>query len=198
MRILFPLSFILIAGLLGFFVVSPLYANISELRTEVEAYNVALKSSSDLKNTRDSLIDVYKKIKQDDKDRLAHLIPSSMSNLEFILEVEKLASSHNMSINNIEFEKKEIKKPAENKNMVIIEDDTNEEERTYGTFPIEFETEGTYSDFILFLKDLEFNLRLTDITSASFATQKPGIKTEEGKDPNVHLYKIKAETYWLK
>ncbi len=198
MRILFPLSFIVIAVLLGIFVINPLYKSVVGLRTEVEAYNIAMKSSVELKDTRDSLIDAYRKIKQDDKDRLTHLIPSSMSNLEFILEVEKLASAHQMSINNIVFEKKDVKTPVDKKNTVLIEDDNQKAELSYGTFPIEFEVAGTYDNFILFLKELEYNLRLTDIKSASFSVPNPNEKLAEGANPNVHLYKLKAETYWLK
>lgn len=200
MRFLLPLLLIIAGSVLGFFIANPIYKNVLQLRAEVAAYDTAIASSSELKNTRDSLVDAYKKIKQEDKDRLTHLIPDKMSNLEFILEIEKMASSHGLSINNIKFEKQEIKKPVISNTAIVLEGDTvnPEDSIPYGTFPVEFETEGTYDTFILFLKDLEYNLRLTDIKSAAFTVPEPGVKLDEGMDPNVHIYKLKAETYWLK
>lgn len=200
MRFLFPLAFILVAVLLGYFIVNPLYQDVLQLRTDVATYNSAISSSADLQNTRDSLVSSYKNISQGDKDRLAHLIPDSMNNLEFVLEVEKMANAHGMPIDNITFAKKDIKPVVATASQIVIQDNTLNPEANlpYGIFPVDFETQGTYSNFVLFLKDMEYNLRLVDVKSASFTVPEPGVKLDPGVDPNIHTYKVKAETYWLK
>ncbi|MFA6355047.1 MAG: hypothetical protein WCW65_01310, partial [Candidatus Paceibacterota bacterium] len=62
----------------------------------------------------------------------------------------------------------------------------------------EFTTEGDYDSFVLFLKDLEFNLRLADVKSISFVVPDSSGKPVSGVDPNVYRYSLKVETYWLK
>lgn len=200
MRFLFPLTFIVVAVMLGYFIVNPMYKDVIQLRTDVETYNIAIGSSAELQNTSDALIESYKKINKDNKDRLAHLIPDTMNNLEFVLEIEKMANAHGMPIDNIKFEKQDIKPVVQSASQIVIADSTinPQDSVPYNTFPVEFETQGTYSNFVLFVKDLEYNLRLVDVKSASFTVPEPGVKLEAGVDPNVHTYKLKAETYWLK
>ena len=70
MKFIFSISIIIISGVLFFTVVNPLYGDVSNLRTEVATYNVALDNSRQLQETRDQLVETYKNIK---KSKLTHL-----------------------------------------------------------------------------------------------------------------------------
>ena len=202
MRFLFPLSFVLISIVLFFSIVDPLYKETSRLRSDVSTYNTALGNSTELQKARDSLVDTYKNIKPVDKERLEHFLPNTVNNIKFILEVERIANIHSMPIRNIKFDPQKVQDTKITANgatsTVVIASNNPSDARPYGVFPIEFTTEGTYDQFSLFLKDLEYNLRLVDVKSVSFVVPPPQAKPGEGQDPNVYTYTLKVETYWLK
>jgi hypothetical protein len=196
MKIILPILLILISIVVFIFGVNPWYKDVTALKADILVYNKALSSSTELQKTEDSLITSYNEIKQVDKDRLSNFLPNSVNNIQFILEIERIASLHNMPVKNIKFES--VKKDATptNANTIISEDTAAQKE--YGVFPIEFTTEGTYASFLPFLKDLEYNLRLADVKSVSFTVPDQSIKAVAGVDPNVYQYILKVETYWLK
>lgn len=195
MKLILPILFILISVGTFVFGVNPFYKEVKTLRAEIIEYNKALDNSTNLQKTEDALITSLNSIKQSDKDRLYSFLPSTVNNIQFILEIERIANLHNMPIKDIKFEaKKNVN--ANDPNIVVSE--AGADSRPFGVFPIEFTTEGDYNSFILFLKDLEFNLRLTDVKSISFTSPDSSDKPTPGVDPNIYRYSLKVETYWLK
>lgn len=200
MRILFPISLILVSIIIFFLVVDPLYGNVKQLRSDVSVYNKALDNATNLQKTRDALLEKYRNIKQEDKDRLAKFIPNTVNNINFILEIEQVANLHSMPLKNIKFDDKNLpenQKEENTKGNTLLSIDS-EDNLPYGTFPIEFITEGRYDSFLSFLKDLEINLRLMDIKEVSFLVPQITDKSGTGYDPNIYSYTLKVDTYWLK
>lgn len=196
MKALLPVLLILISIAAFILVVNPIYKEVSAMRTDIVVYDEALNNSTNLQKTEDSLIKSYNEIKQEDKDRLSKFLPSAVNNIQFILEVERIANMHNMPIRDIKFEavKKDTVTPETNTIVYKAEIDN----RLYRVFPIEFTTDATYDNFVLFLKDLEYNLRLVDVKSISFVVPNQNVKGIEGVDPNIYHFILKVETYWLK
>jgi Tfp pilus assembly protein PilO len=200
MKFIFSISLLIISGVLFFTIIRPLYSSVSDLRTEVSTYNIALDNSTELQKTRDQLVDTYKHIKPEDREKLEHFLPNTVNNIKFILEVERIANLHSMSIKDIKFDTSKqdtIKTTAAGTTTVISSNDPSGS-LPYGTFPIQFTTQGTYSTFTSFLKDLEHNLRLVDVKSISFAVPTGSDKPGVGPDPSIYTYSLKVETYWLK
>jgi|GEM_PF-169158 len=223
MKLILPILFLIISVGLFFLVIDPAYLDIKELNANIATYDTALSNSTELQKTRDSLIGTYKNIKIEDKDRLEHFLPSSVNNIELILEIEKIANLKNMPIKDIKFDNKDLgdsgmeqsaSAPAGGgeapKTTEVISAKSKTESLPYGIFEMEFKVEGKYDTFVSFLKDLERNLRLVDIKSISFTvpdpasektnTQASTTNTKEGKtiDPNIYTYTLKIQTYWLK
>jgi hypothetical protein len=149
-----------------------------------------------LQKTRDLLIDKYKNIKQEDKDRLNHFLPRSISNIELILEIEKIANLHGMPIKDIKFDSKSLKDASASGAVVVAESDPSKY-LSYGIFPMEFTVEGDYNKFLSFLVDLEHNLRLVDVTDISFSASNNTIQGDKtGSD--IYSYSLKIQTYWIK
>jgi hypothetical protein len=201
MKLISSILFLIIAIIVFFVVIDPLYKDVRQLRTDVSTYNTALSNSTELQKTRDSLIDTYKGVKIGDRERLAHFLPSTIGNIELILEIEKIASLHGMPIGNIKFDTKNLEAnqtPTKTSDNVIVAESDPTDNLPYGIFPMEFIIEGRYDTFLAFLKDLEHNLRLVDIKSISFnvpsQSANPGIAT----DSSIYSYSLKVETYWLK
>lgn len=206
MRFISSILFLAISALLFFFFIDPMYGDVKELRTNVATYNAALSNSTDLQKTRDDLVGQYKEIKEADREKLSRLLPSTINNIELILEIEKIANLHGMPVGDIKFD---------STNMVTNKDDSKKTDTTtvaesnpsdylaYGIFPVDFTVEGKYDTFISFLKDLENNLRLVDIKSISFSVPARSSSSESTTggnsiDPSIYRYSLKIETYWLK
>jgi len=199
MKLIFKILAIVISLILFFAVIDPLYGEVKQLRSEVATYNIALDNSTELQATRDSLIEVYKGVKKEDKERLAHLLPNTISNIELILEIEKIANLHGMPIGDINFDTKNLEGGATTTTTgdVVVAESDPQDNLPYGIFPMEFVIEGKYNTFVEFLDDLEHNLRLVDIQSISFKV--PDSAAIGGTtDPNVYSYTLKVKTYWLK
>ena len=195
MKFIFPILFVGISIVIFIFGVNPIYSEVSGLKADIATYNTALDNSTNLQKTEDSLIKSYNEINQSDKDRLNSFLPDSVNNIQFILELERIANLHNMPIKDIKFE---ATSSTSSSNPNVVVSSVSTDTRPYGVFPIEFTTEGDYNSFVLFLKDLESNLRVADIKSISFIVPDSSAKPVAGFDPNVYHYLVKVETYWLK
>lgn len=200
MKLIFPISFTIIAIILFFTVIDPLYKEVKQLRTDVATYNVALNNSTELQKTRDSLLGVYNDVKKEDKDRLNHLLPSTINNIGLILEIEKIANLYGLPIGNIKFDTTNLENQTVTKtDSIIVAESDPTEYLPYGIFPMEFEIEGKYETFLAFLKELEFNLRLVDVKAISFNVPTVAItQVANALNPDVYNYTLKVDTYWLK
>ena len=193
MKILFPIISIVAIICTFIFVINPYYQDVSSLNTEIAVYNTGLDNSTNLLKTEDALIKSYNEITDSNKERLDNFLPNSVNNIQFILELERMGNVHNMPVKDIRFEP--IKTNITGNTIVSSVSSDN---KPYGVFPFEFTTEGKYDQFILFLKDLETNLRLVDVKSISFTVPDYNGKIVSGTDPSVYKYSVKVETYWLK
>lgn len=192
MKILFPISIIIISIAIFFVVINPIFNNIKLLRTDISTYNDALSNSTNLQKRRNSLLERYRNISQNNKNRLNNLLPNTMNNIRFILEIEKIANSHSMPLTDIKF----TDKHNTNSNNIVSSNISNS--KPYGIFPVNFTTEGDYNSFILFLRDVEHNLRIMDINSISFTIPNYTAKIGDGINSNIYTYKLSIQTYWLK
>ena len=178
--------------------VGPLWNDVDTLRAEVDQYNVALDNSTGLQKTRDNLLTKYNSISNDDKNKLQHLLPDSVNNIKFILEIESLANLHGMPLSNIKFENQNDNSTPDPKTAIVTAA-AKGGLKSYGVFPVEFTVDGNYDSFVLFLKDVEYNLRLVDVKSVSFMV--PSVvqtKAADSPDPSIYSYNVKINTYWLK
>ncbi len=207
MRIISTILFLGASVLIFFFFIDPTYGDIKTLRTNVATYNAALSNSAELEQARDTLVERYKGIKQDDIEKLSHLLPSSINNIELILEIEKIASMHGMPVSDIRFDSTMSANKTEDKKADGVPQPSSGNSNPsdylpYGVFPVEFTVEGKYDTFISFLKELESNLRLVDVKSINFSASGSGETAQNGKPTNTDLglyrYTLKIETYWLK
>lgn len=200
MKLISPILFLVISVVIFFVVIDPLYGEVRQLKSDVSTYNIALDNSTELQKTRDSLLNTYKNVKQEDRDRLEHFLPSTIGNIELILEIEKIANLHGMPIGDIKFDTKSLEdnKDTSNSIGVVTVDDDATANLPYGIFPMEFIVEGRYDTFLEFLKDLEHNLRLVDVKSISFKVPNQVQSSNNPGDPNIYSYTLKVETYWLK
>lgn len=202
MKLILPVTLLVIVGFFSFLIVKPLYGEVKQLKSEVSTYSLALNNSNELQKTRDSLVDKYKNIKKEDKERLNHFLPNTIGNIELILEIEKIANLHGMPIKNIKFESMTAngKGKGATDSTTVVAEGNPADLLPYGIFPMGFVVEGNYDSFLLFLNDLEHNLRLIDIKNIGFTVPQPTATPTTGDkiNPNIYSYSFNVEAYWLK
>jgi Tfp pilus assembly protein PilO len=188
----------------GFFMfVNPLYKNISDLRTQEVSYNEALNNSKSLEAERDKLTQKYNSIDLNNLAKLQKLLPDNVDNIRLILEIEGIASPYGMVLKDVKYDTTSQKDTTTaGQNNVVQGGITTKINNDYGTWNLEFSTQGTYSNFLNFIKDLEKNLRIVDISSVEFSssvgtsTGMTGAALSPSSDS--YKYTFKINTYWLK
>lgn len=196
MKIIYSISFIIISVVLFFVFIDPFYGVVKQLRSDMDIYNKALNNSTELQKTRDGLVEKYKSIKQEDKDRLDNLLPNNINNIEFILEMEKIAGLHGMPISDIRSDS-DTKSSGSNISTTGTKTNTITNNLSYGVFSMDFTVEAKYDTFISFLKDLEKNLRIIDVKLVSFNPSQIS-NLSQNKINDFYKYNLKIQTYWLK
>ena len=126
--------------------------------------------------------------------RLQKLLPDSVDNIRLILEIEKLASPYGMVLKDVKYNV--LAKDIALLQAVAVKGGKNLLGKNYSVWDLEFSAQGTYNNFLNFVKDLENNLRIVDIHSVQFSSAG-----NIGLNPSVpvaYKYSFKIKTYWLK
>ena len=180
--------------IIGFFVFTdPLYKNISLERSEITSYNEALGNSKTLEAERDKLTQKYNSFDKENLSRLKKLLPDSIDNIRLILEIGKIALPYGMVLKNVKYD---VTKKEDKQQTTRTIQTNNSPKKDYGAWDLEFSTQGTYNNFINFIKDLENNLRIVDIYSIEFSSSA-NTKLKSYL-PEAYKYNLKIRTYWLK
>lgn len=188
MKFILPIILIVIA--IGSFlaVTNPMYKSVGLLRQDMASYNEALANATALRSVRDRLNETYSGFSPSDLAKLEKMLPDSVDNIRLVLEINTIANQHQLSLKNIKYD-------VAQKETTGTADRTKAPAKPYQAFEIAFSTEGTYENFLLFLKDIEKNLRIIDISTISFAV----VDGQAGTVPTgVYRYDFKIKTYWLK
>ncbi|MFZ3015844.1 MAG: hypothetical protein WA101_02465 [Minisyncoccia bacterium] len=180
----------------GFFMfTNPLYENISAINAQVASYNEALTNSKTLEAERDKLTQKYNAFDPENLSKLEKLLPDNVDNIRLILEIEKIASPYGMVLKDVKYDTK----PKTDTTGATVQASVTSQSlnKDYGTWDLEFSTQGTYSNFVNFIKDLESNLRIVDISSIQFDSNV-GTGQNANISSGAYKYGFKIKTYWLK
>ncbi|HNW71539.1 MAG TPA: hypothetical protein PKZ36_02430 [Candidatus Paceibacterota bacterium] len=187
-----------VAGFVTF--TNPTLKSISTLKNEISSYNEALTNAKALEGERDKLTKKYNSVDTANLSRLQKLLPDSVDNIRLILEIEKLASPYGMVLKDVKYEsasKKDEAKSTTNQGLQVSEGLMKDDGKQYGTWELEFSTKGTYQNFVNFVKDIESNLRIVDISSVKFSSDSD-LTLGKTQPTDSYKYEFKIKTYWLK
>lgn len=202
-RFILPIILIGVA-IIGFLTfTNPLYQNISLKREQVASYNEALANSKALEAERDKLTLKYNSIDPENLSKLQKFLPDNVDNIRLILEIEKIASPYGMVLKDVKYDatKSEDTTPTPSTQAQktvaakVVKDSLNKD---YGIWNLEFSTQGTYNNFTNFIKDLENNLRIVDLSSIQFSSNTSSKVGINPSLPEAYKYSFKIKTYWLK
>ena len=182
---------------------NPIFTGITNVKNEIASYNEALDNAKTLENERDKLTQKYNAIDPVNLDKLQKFLPDNVDNIRLILEIEKLASPYGMVLKDVKYDSAVLDQSGATTSTATSPQVSNaignpEDNKNYGTWNLEFSTEGTYSNFIDLVKDLENNLRVVDISSVAFSSDGTNVVLGKAKPTDTYKYDFKIKTYWLK
>lgn len=146
-----------------FMYISPSYADMKELVIKKNDYTNALSKADELKEKRKKILAEYEAIDPMDREKLDRILPSVTDNVDVVTNINLIASSYGMTARGVR-----ITQP-QTQDRVIIPDASKA--NPYKTIKVVFSMSGPYADFTKFLRDLESNSRLFDVTSLTMKTK---------------------------
>lgn len=196
MRFLIP-SILIILSVISFVVFTdPTYKDIKELKAEAASYNLALDNARSLQETRDELAMKYNSFDPDDIDRVEKLLPDSVDNIRLIIEIEKIAAKYGMILKQVKYDTFDADDESTGSLKTETKSNALMSNKEYGEFELQFSTEGDYTKFLSFLRDIEQSLRVVDITDIGFSSLSD--VTTTGLSSGSYKYDFTVKTYWLK
>ena len=206
MRFITPVILIGIAVAVFFMFSNPLYSNIGLLRLQAASYDKALSNAKEYKNEVDKLTDKNNKISATDKMRLEKFLPENIDNIRLILEIEQIALPYGMALKDVKYNATAGSSnvaapgaPGAPGAPVVQGGAVVAPLKDYGVWELSFSTTGTYSNFLNFMRDLESNLRMVDISSIQFSSSTSvGSGTASSPTAESYKYDFNIKTYWLK
>jgi|SRR3989344_6025074 len=195
-RYILPIILIGVA-IAGFFTfTNPFYENVLIEREQVASYNEALDNSKALEAERDKLTQKYNSFDPENLSKLQKLLPDNVDNIRLILEIEKIASPYGMVLKDVKYNATSKDTPISQTAAGTTQAVKNSAGKDYSVWNLEFSIQGTYNNFTNFVKDLENNLRIVDISSIQFSSNAgAGISPSLSES---YKYNFKIKTYWLK
>ncbi len=148
-----------------------------DLQAELAKFKDISDSSKKIVDTQKDLVAKKTSIPTSDQNRLLKLLPDNIDNIRLIVEISEIANKENLAIKNISVG-----------DVSQAPSTIGQSGETYGTLTLKFSVNATYNNFLNFLKDLENNLRIIDVTDISF----------NSSDTGPYDFNITLNTYWLK
>ena len=175
------LAIILILASVGGFIayIVPTYTEAKTISHQKDEYLDLLANARTLAEKRDKLLQVYNGINPNDIARLEKMLPSNPDNVKLILEIDALAKSQGLSLQNVKIkdDSQDQKNKQKNSNPDI------------GSLTLELTTVGPYPGYVSFISALEKNLRIINVKKVSFLAPD---------DKANFQYQTTIETYWVK
>lgn len=196
-KFIFPTIFIgvSIVGVLTF--TNPIYKEVMKNREKSSSYDTALGNSKAFEAVRDRLTQKFNSLRPESLARLSKLLPDNIDNIRLILEIEeKIAAPYGMVLKDVKYSTLPEGSTDNSDNLARSGASIENLNKNYGIWDLEFSAQGTYSNFVKFLRDLERNLRIIDVSAVDFSsTSNIGAG---GTPSETYTYSFKIRTYWLK
>ena len=211
MRPVIAIVGVILAGGIFFWYTKPAYDKVQGTRDTIAQYDAALNKATELQQLKQTLLMRFNAFSPADLDRLQKLLPDHVDNVRLILDLDNLAERHGLALQNVDVSSSQ-KQTAKGAPVIGTVGGSNQK---YDSLTLTFGTAATYSEFVLFLTDLEASLRIVDLVSLSitpsgntafltssatnpFLTSGAKATTPAKSTEPLYVFNISLRTYWLK
>jgi Tfp pilus assembly protein PilO len=184
--------FIIIAICVGmyFMYISPLITDIEGLRAKKAEYVGVLEKAKDVKIKRDAALQAYNNIPEEDISKLDKIVPTKFDGVRMLNDLSVAVSRYGLTL--MDF--------STNQSGVASRDSSasGTDPGQHNVVGVNVRIVGPYDQFIRFLKDVETNLQLVDVTGISITAGSSSNNNQKVQDNNSLQYVLEFNTYSLK
>ncbi len=189
LRLIITALCLAIAGAAFFLYTKPAYDSVVKIQKTIAEYDLALNKANELQKLRQSLLTRYNAFDPRQVDRLHKLLPDHVDNVRLVLDLDTLASRFGLALQNVV-----IGALSEPEAKSAAATTIGGSAKSHDSLTFKFSTQGTYSDFVKFLEDLERSLRIVDLVTLTIS---PATNVEKAEEP-IYRFEVTVRTYWLK
>lgn len=187
-----PLLMIIISIGLYFGFIDPTYKDAKILEAQKQEFDTAVNNANQLTEKRNELISKVNSFPADGVNRLNKLLPDYVDNVRLIMEVDRIALKYGVSIREVQAQGFGISASKDSSSSADFSGSIGSVPKDYDGATLSFSIFSDYPTFKQFIKDLEDNLRITDIERISFSV------SQAAKSPDAYQFSVVLRTYWLK
>lgn len=195
---LLPILMIIASMITLFTFLRPQYSVIQSLRAEKARYETAVNNANEVRILRGNLLAVYDEFSSEDRERLTKFLPDAANGPHLINDFNSLAKIFGITLDTFSINEN----VGGNQTVTPVSDSSGIDPAaaevpavlSTATVGLNFSFVSRYNDFFSFLRELEKNLLLTDITQISIGR---GGQAEDG-DASLYNFTVTAQTYWIK
>ena len=166
MKSFIPFIIIAISIAAYYLYLSPMYADIGVLQAKKAEYTGALAKAKELGVKRDKILAEYNAIPPESILRLKRIIPDNVNNVEIVTNINAIASQYGMSVRGVKIDQQQSQDRGDGTAKTV--------QSPFKTLTIGFTVSGSYDQFLKFLKDLESNARLFDVSNLAIKNNSKG------------------------
>ncbi len=169
--------------------IDPTYKDIQSLQGKRNELNSAINNANQLTERRNNLVNTINSFSTEDVFRLNKLVPDHIDNVRLIMEIDRIALKYGMVLRDVRVSGLNLdggglsSLPSGNIGDTLV---------NYDKVALSFSVSSTYETFKQFLKELEDNLRITDIGKIFFNAPP------DPKNSDTYQFNLSVTTYWLK
>ncbi|MDD5152745.1 MAG: hypothetical protein PHS95_01955 [Candidatus Pacebacteria bacterium] len=222
MKLILSLVIFILSIVIGFVYVRPEYYAVAQNKAKLVELTTALKNKESIKEITGQINEALGSIDSADKNSLDVFLPETLDQIRFANNLQHIGKQSGLDLLDIKVEEKKkpstsvsapsapsgnaIEQSVQGAQKTFSLDQTVSEERqdvslvvapaskSYVTTKASFSVIASYTEFLIFLSDLEKSLGLINITSLKFK------EYQESKNPEFPSYQFffEIETYSLK
>ncbi len=192
---------IIIAAGLYFTVAKPMIDDAGMVKTANNNLTSALNNADVIIKSRETVTKQYISISEADRAKLDKMIPSAVDNIRLVIDLNNLALQNHFTLSDVKATvpsnssqsfggrgrpgESAAPTPALNGGQSMAQ---NVSEPVLDKVQVSFSAEANYEQFISFLKTLQSDLRIMDMTHLSVRAQ----------DSGTYMFQAQFQTYWLR
>ncbi len=187
----------------------PHYGNIQDLQYKKSEYERSVDNANEVRILRGQLLSTYDSFSQEDKRRLAIMLPQKPDGITLAKDISALASVFGIKIDSFTFRDASAASTPSTTTGPDGNPVTNPSPTGgVGVLELSISFQSSYPEFLNFLHELERNLELSDVVSVSITRGSVNQQKETGtpgkgvasSTPTVSTYgfSLTIDTYWNK
>lgn len=166
------------------------WVEVKAVQTVNGQYSKAIENANRLIRVRDDVLAKYNAITVADQDRLDKMLPNTVDNIRLIIDLNSVAGRRGVNLSNV---KASASSEASAMNEAGTASFVSAEPGliptpVLDTVNLSFGVSAPYREFVAFMRDLEANLRVMDLTHLSVAVGEGG----------TYDFGVELKTYWLR